>query len=435
MSTNANRFCPNCGSPADPLQRFCANCGSAIDATTASPLPTALKLGSSTPDLAASPTEERTGPTQVSGSPTPIPPPPPPQANGFQSSTNYQTPQIPQTPQGVPDFARPQKGAASRRGGRLLLLILVLVVVVGAIAATFYYVRGKNSSSTPGSGASQGSSSTTTTGTDATTIPSAGTVTFSPALSFIYADVQVSILDVKQAGSFADDTGIYGSPGVLRLDVKEASQPIDTGYYNYSYTAFTLVKADGTTITESSSQTSASISAGVSRSNWLDFTTNGNVDVSKLTLRVGAATEAQMNIPLQNNADLNKYQPKTYNINQKAPSQYGYVTWTITTVTMSYSALGSQAKTGMVYVVISSRLDDNSSTNSYDSVGTYMRLQTGDTSAAPENNTLPGSVAANQTNVTGNTVFEVPQGSTNFTCTVASNGPGTTTVSIQFQLH
>ena len=220
----------------------------------------------------------------------------------------------------------------------------------------------------------------------------------------------------------------------MRLDIKEESQTIDGGFYNYSYSAFTLVKADGTTIAMSTNQTGSSINAGVSRTNWLDFTTNGTVDVSQLKLRVGADTEAQMNIPLQNKADLSKYQPKSYQMNKQAT--YDNLTWTITNVTVSYSALGSQAKKGMVYVVISSRLDNNSSNYAFDSVGDNMRLQSGSTSSAPEKNTLLNSLKPGQTGVTGNTTFEMPQGSTDFTCNVLKgtidNSPAT---SIQFQLQ
>jgi hypothetical protein len=228
-------------------------------------------------------------------------------------------------------------------------------------------------------------------------------------------------MKVEQAPAFPDDTSnSYNNPGLLRLDIKEASQPIDGDYYTYSYDAFTLVKSDGTTIQESGQQTDASIDAGVTRTNWLDFVVNGPaLDVSKLTLRVGATTEAQMNIPLQNGADLGKYQPKTYPMTNKQ-STYDGVTWTITSVTVSYSALGSQAKTGMEYVIISSRLDNNTSKTAYDTVGGNMRLQSGGISSKPEGNTdaLTNAIASNQTGITGDTTFEMPLGATSFTCNV-----------------
>jgi hypothetical protein len=65
-----------------------------------------------------------------------------------------------------------------------------------------------------------------------------------------------------------------------------------------------------------------------------------------------------------------------------------------------------------------------------------MRLQSGSTSSAPEKNTLLNSLKPGQTGVTGNTTFEMPQGSTDFTCNVLKgtidNSPAT---SIQFQLQ
>ena len=173
----------------------------------------------------------------------------------------------------------------------------------------------------------------------------------------------------------------------------------------------------------------------MSRTNWIDFATGGTLDVNKLTLHVGADTEAQMTIPLQNHTNLGKYyQPVPYSINKQAT--YNNLTWTITNVTVSYSALGSQAKKGMMYVVISSRLDNNSAKASYDSVGDNMRLQSGSTSSAPEKNTLSGSVSAGQTNVTGNTTFEMPQGSTDFTCNVLKGGiENSEPTSITFQVQ
>ena len=191
----------------------------------------------------------------MSASPTPIPPPPPPDM--FQSASNYQDPQTPQTPyQVVPDFARPQKGAASRTGRRFFLVMLVMLVLIVTIGGTVYYIRAKGNTANAGQGdnnsansyktASSANTPTSTTPTPATT-SSAGTVTFLPALIYVYANVKVSILDVQQASSFSDDSSYYSNPGVLRLDVKEESQTIDGGFYNYSYDSLRLVTANGTT--------------------------------------------------------------------------------------------------------------------------------------------------------------------------------------------
>ena len=215
MSTNANRFCPNCGSPADPGQRFCANCGSAINVTTVNPDPTEFKQRASAPDLGAfPPSQEPVPPSYTPGSPMSLPPPPPPDL--FQSTTmaNYPTPQPPPPYQPVPDFARPQKGATAKTGIGLLLVILIIVVVlVIAAGGTYFYIQGKNSTNsqnnTNGGNTSKTAKSNTSTTPTPTTTLSAGTVTFSPALSYIYANVKVSILDVKQADTFSDDSGYY----------------------------------------------------------------------------------------------------------------------------------------------------------------------------------------------------------------------------------
>jgi hypothetical protein len=70
----------------------------------------------------------------------------------------------------------------------------------------------------------------------------------------------------------------------------------------------------------------------------------------------------------------------------------------------------------MFYVVLTLKAD-NTSSSTFRAVPTdYLRLKSGDTASPPTiNYTLPLSVDAGQTNVTGTATFSMPQGSTAFT--------------------
>ena len=482
---NANRFCSNCGSRAEAGQRFCSNCGSVVDAQAVNPQPTELKAGAGETNIptvnigqsgisagvpdntTASPASGPNFAQSSSGSMIPPPPPDIYQSDLYQSPTvadfpvqaaqqaiQYQYSLTP-PPSAVPDYARPQ---SKRKGGNVLLLLLALLVIVGAGSFTYLYATGTikfgNSGSKqqgPASSSVAQNNNTVTAGvtptisadtptagatatTSTTSAPSAATVTFTAPLTFTYADVQVSVMDVKQANTFSDDTDYYDTgTSVLRLDLKESTQTTTADFYNYDYSAFILELPDGTTVASKNSRADSSIDSGVNRLNWLDFEMNSTQDVSKLKLRVGLQTEEQMEIPLKNGVDLSKYQPKVYQVNKSV--MYGDLNWTITKVTVKYSALGKQAKSGFVFVIISSKLDNNSSNDSYESVGDNMRLQANGISATNEGNSLPYSVSARQTGVTGDTTFEMPQGATSFTCALLQgSSAGYNPVSIQVQL-
>ena len=121
-----------------------------------------------------------------------------------------------------------------------------------------------------------------------------------------------------------------------------------------------------------------------------------------------------MAVPLTGNADLGKYQAKTVTPNKSVP--YAGLTWTVTDATQQWSAAGRQADSGMIYVIVTLKLDatGNNGFNAY--YGDYIRLKAGSTTAAPtSDSTVPLSVEAGQTNATGKCIFQVPQGNTDYT--------------------
>lgn len=230
---------------------------------------------------------------------------------------------------------------------------------------------------------------------------------------FTYASLDVTITSVQYAQSFSDD-----SRGGVRVAFKETAGP-NVGGFLYSDIA-RLILPDQSVDAPSSAQYSISPTAGTSRTNWIDFPVSTQpADLSKLVLQIGTAQENQMQIPLKSGADLSKYQPKTANPNK--PIHYGGLNWTLKTTTQSLSAGSKQAVTGMRYVILTFNVDNPTSGNvNIGFVGDYMRLKSGDITNSPaqgngQNTTLPTTINAQQTGVTGTVIFQMPENATAFT--------------------
>jgi len=195
-----------------------------------------------------------------------------------------------------------------------------------------------------------------------------------------------------------------------------------------------LLLPDKTSVVPLQSQNDISPSSAVTRNNWIDFAVPLSTNVKQLTLRLGTATEAQIDIPLTDSADLSKYQPKT--VTPQKQASYAGATWTVTQATEQLSAQGKQADKGMIYVIVTVRVDNNSSSPFRDLPEDYLRLKAGDTTVTDTDSSLPSDIASGQTNATGETIFLVPQGNTNFTL-ILLGVPSTNTtqeVSIPFSI-
>ncbi len=440
MVQQPTSYCPTCGTPAAPGQRFCSNCGGAIDAGVNKPTEMTPSSGahSVVPDLE----------TQLA-----TPPPPPPAAFNQPSipPLSYQTPaQGYQTPaqgyQSQPsgaqlpaqgytpspgsyqsaDYGMPQKDSSKKVLGQIgcvtLSVILVILALCGGAGYFAYHyvaqsISNASKTATANNGSGTGNSgSSSSSGNGSSAAGTSKTVTFTHALSFIYADVNVTISDVKygnaNASAFSDDNDIDSSqPYIVRLDVKEQNTTSTSSEYRYD--EMHLLLPDGTSVAAYNEMNSGGIDNGVTRNNWIDFPVASNVTVSKLTLQLGDSSKAQENIPLVDGANLSKYQPVT--VSPNAHTVYSGVTWTVTGVTEQLSAGGEQAANGQMYIIATIRLDNTSSTEFVGDPNSYMRLKSGDTTSPPSDYTLPISIDAGQTNVTGTSTFVMPQGDTNFT--------------------
>jgi zinc ribbon protein len=373
-----------------------------------------------------------------------IPPPPPP--DSF-ISTPLQTPAppyyTPPSPEytSVPSYARAPKRS---KGCLITSIVLLLVLVLGGIGAYFAFrphgTNGGNQSgnnangqqTTPGASGNTPVSSASTPGRGSPT--SSGPVTQQLNLMFTYASIVMTITSVQEANSFPDDNS--ATQGVVRISLNEKNSTPHSGSFLYSDAA-RLVLPDGTTATSDNAQHNIGPDSSTSRTNWIDFAVpSSNLDLSKLILRMGKATENQMDIPLIPNADLSKYQPKT--VTPNTTFQYAGLNWTITSATKSLSANDQQATAGNVYITVTLKVDNPTSSDFNGYWGDYIRLKSGNTTSAPTTDTtLPLNFAAGSTGSTGNVFFVMPQGSTSFTLMMLTRptSPPINAASTTFQIQ
>ncbi len=424
MAQQFNRSCPKCDTPLTPGQRFCSNCGSIVEPGAYQPTELTPNSGSSIPEMG---TYLETPPPPPSGSYGQIP--------SFPPATNYSPPQEGYQP--PPAYAKPQKdsskGVLGQIGCGVLAIILLAVAVCGGASFLVYHVI-----TTSANQVSESTSYTTgnTTGSNTNDVtPTLAPATVSPVNATIkYADVDMTIADVKQAGGFPDEPDSSSSSDIIRIDLKEVNNTAHGSSYLYS-DIMRLIMPDGTSVIPFHSQKFSGPDASVSRTNWVDFAASSTVDVTKLTLQLGKASEAQISVPLTNNPDVTKYQPKT--VNPGKSTSYASTTWTLTSATTQLSGDNQQAPKGQMFVILTLRIDNNSGQSFGGYPGDYIRLQTGSTKATPESDLIPLGAAAGQTNQTGNALFLVPQGSTSFTLLLlATSSTGATQqASIPFQIQ
>lgn len=232
-------------------------------------------------------------------------------------------------------------------------------------------------------------------------------------LSITYADDNITFKSVQQAqklpgDDLANDNFLHKY--FVRVNIHETNNAAQNSDVFYDE-AFHLTLPDGTTVNAINSQQDTGPGQGENRDNWVDFGTNGKVDLSKLTLTIGQSGEQQMKFPLQSGANLSAYQPQKITPNQDF--QYAGMDWVLQDATQALSFNGSQAKTGQVFVIVN-LIANNNSQNELFLTGSFVNLHSGSTSTAPDilgSNTdnfidiQPGS-----TNVTGTLEFPTPPG-------------------------
>lgn len=227
-----------------------------------------------------------------------------------------------------------------------------------------------------------------------------------------YAGVELTILSVQQSQSFIDDPNTV-STGMVRLVIQERNTTSLKVSWLYADSA-RLLLPDKAIVTPTFARANAGIAPAATQQSIVDFAIPGNDRITQLTLRLGAANEAQMDIPLTGHADLSKYSSKS--IQPDGKMIYLGLNWTMVKATEQLSIPGKQASKGKTFIIVTLQVDNTLSQQAipgspYD----YARLKTGNTTAAPTFTDLPVSFDSGETGKTGTITFLLPQDSTAFT--------------------
>ena len=364
MAQTLPRFCPRCGTPTVAGQHFCANCGLVM---IAAPAETELAPRSAYPQY----------PTQSTESETQALPP------TWGSNLPTSSPSRP-----------PQKRTFGRVGCVLVFLLLLIVSGAGS-----YLAAGLLGFQLPGFG---GGGSVTQPPVTTTQVNS----------SITYAGVDLTILSAQQSQSFVDDPNTT-TTGMVRLHIQEqnkTSRQVSWLYYDIAR----LILLGNKSVSPTFVKAKVGIAPGATQTSIVDFAVPTGDKIDHLTLRLGGANEVQMDIPLTGHADLSKYGPRTVNLTGQM--LYQGLNWTLVSATSQLSIDGQQASKGMVYIILTLKVDNTLSQQAIPgSAYDYARLKSGSTTASPKNTTLPVSFDAGATGQTGTVTFLMPQGSTAFT--------------------
>lgn len=416
MSQVSGRPCPACRTMVPTGQRFCSNCGT--DMTVSGQ---ASQYGGPPPQSFPQQSAQQVPPyAQAPGS------------FGLQQQPQQKSNPIAEAlgALGLLFFLRRYRpGYVARRqssGCCGCLVALVILLAIFGTPAYFYYRANPNFLNQIKNAANNDTNS----GGVPTTQPPI-TATASINQSVTYAGVNISIASVQQSTAFIDDDQSAAN-GMVRVNIKEANNGGNAGYA-YSEVAH-LVLPDQSSVALTNAQQISAPANGIIRPNWLDFAVPTSDKIVQLTLVLGTAQEAQVIIPLTGKADLKAYQAVTSSPNTS--TQYAGLTWTVTSATASLSFNGQQAQKGMLFVTVTMKVDNPTTTDFNAYWGDYIRLKAGDTTASPTTDTtLPLSFAPGTSGSTGNVIFIVPQGSSGYTL-MFLNTPGTnfTAASVNFQI-
>lgn len=311
-----------------------------------------------------------------------------------------------------PSFKPTQKPRRGRAGLVIALLVVAILGIAGYFLAALLGVH------LPGTTDLSSQTAVTTTSINETVT---------------YAGATITVLNAQQSQRFVNDPN-SGNDGMLRLNLKEqntTSVPIGLPYANIAR----LVLPGGSTVTPVYVKAKGSVAAGATQNSMVDFVVPTTTSVKKILLRLGAASEAQMDIPLTGQANLSKY--ASHSVQPDGQMLYMGLNWTLTRATLQWYIDGQQANKGKRYIIVTLSVDNTLSQEAITgSPYSYMRLQIGKTLLSPQATTLPVSFATGETGKTGTVSFLVPQNSSSFTLILQpqGNNSGFDPASTDFQL-
>ncbi len=200
---------------------------------------------------------------------------------------------------------------------------------------------------------------------------------------------------------------------MVRLHLQEQNKTAGVVSWSY-YDATHVLVPKQSPATATYVKAKIGIAPGVTQTSIVDFAVPSGTNIRQLTLRLGTANEAQMDVPLTGQADMTQYMPKTTNLNGQM-SYFG-LNWTLTDVTSSYYIDGQQAAKNMRFITVSLKVDSKLAQQAITgSAFDYIRLKSGNVTATPKSSTLPTSFDAGEMGKTGTVTFLMPQDSTAFT--------------------
>lgn len=371
MAQVSPQYCPQCGTEVVPQQKFCATCGlprAALDLGQAGPSSSDAPVFAGGPQLPASQ----------------------PQA---QNVATLDTVALP-----------PNRKRKIGRNGIVLLLIALFLVV---IAAGYGILQSLGVGKPTQSPISRININTTAS----------------------YASVDMTIFNVQQAQNFLDDPNSV-SDGMRRVQIRAKntfSQPIALSYSTIAH----LLLPGGKEVAAVYASSNAPIAPNATQTTNIDFALPLSIKTDQLSLRLGTANEAQLDIPLNGSTDGSKYAPKAVKIAKSL--SYLSTNWTLVDATSQLSFNGQQASKDMRFVTVRFSIDNPLMQSVIlGSPYTYMHLKTNTTDRTPVSAGAPISLDAGVSGKTGSATFQVPQESSTLTLTLSplqSSGfdPATTT--------
>jgi flagellar basal body-associated protein FliL len=284
--------------------------------------------------------------------------------------------------------------APPQKRSRNIALILVVLVVLIAVAAAGYvgYTH-----LTPAA-------------------PTQGTITTTPLNNTImYAGVAITVVRAQQTTRFLDDPNVKNTnpSAMIRLTMQAQNKTNAAANIEYNRIA-SLVTPDGKVITPTYVKAVPGVAQSATQMGTVDFIVPANTQLAQVNVRIGATNEAQMDVPLTAHADMSKYATKTMHVSGTAA--YQGLNWSVVSAKTSFSNGNQQAGKGLYFMVLTLSVDNTlTQTAIPGSPFDFLRLKVGNTTAMPQDSTLPLSYAVGATGKTGTVMFQAPQNATQLT--------------------
>jgi hypothetical protein len=219
-----------------------------------------------------------------------------------------------------------------------------------------------------------------------------------------YAGVDVTIVNTQQTQRFIHSAD-SNTNGVVRLTVRAhnaSDQAVNFDYHKLAHLILPGGKEEQPILVDAL----PTIAANATQAGTLDFAVPTSVKASQLIFRLGDASKVQIDIPLNGQANLSRYQPQTSTMSQQV--SYLNLSWTVSQITTQNSLNNQQANKGTRYITLTIKVTNNAGQtvitgSPYD----YLTMQVGGKALQPVYSTMPTSFDADASGVSGTVTFQV----------------------------